>query len=86
MLAFFCNKPFLRHQAEDFDEDLLGKCFESEKKSFLQTVELIPMDNIVQVCNIIGSHTIYKIKINDDKSVKLKAYILSHENKESMKL
>ena len=82
---FFGNKPFLRHQAQGFDQAVLENAFQSELKSFLETVEQIPWSDVPDGSNIIGSHGIFKMKTNDDGSLKLKARIALHGNEDSQK-
>ena len=82
---FFGNKPFLRHQAQGFDQAALENAYSAEETAFLKTVQPIPRSAVSDDANIIGSHTIYKIKSNDDKSLKIKARIAPHGNEDSMK-
>lgn len=48
-------------------------------------MKLIPRDQVPNNANIINSHTIYKVKINEDKPMKLKARIAPHGNEDSLK-
>lgn len=51
------------------------------KKCFLTNVKCVPRSEVSKNANIIGSHTIYKLKLNEDESLKLKAHI-PHPGKE----
>ena len=85
MFYFFGNKPFLRFQAQGFDQAALENAYSAEEAAFLKTVQPIPRSAVPEDANVIGSHTIYKVKANDDKSLKLKARIAPHGNEDSMK-
>ena len=63
----------------------MGNAYKKEEEKFLLNVEVVPRSSIPRDANIIGCHTVYKIKLNDDKSLKLKARIAPHENEDSEK-
>lgn len=52
---------------------------------FKKSVCFIKIDDVPKNANIISSHVIYKIKISDDASLKLKARIAPHGNEDSFK-
>lgn len=52
------------------------------KKFFLNNVKCVPRSSVPDIANIIGSHTVYKITVNDDESLKLKATIALHGNED----
>lgn len=85
LLETFGNKPFMLHHAQGFCQAPLIDAYKLEEDSFKQTVREVHRDNIPQHANIISSHTIYKIKINDDQTLKLKARIAPHGNEDSLK-
>ena len=85
MCEYFGNKPFLRFQAQGFEQCVLSKAYKAEEDEFIKTVEIVPKDKVPQNANIIKSHAIYKIKTNDDSSMKLKARIAPHGNEDSMR-
>lgn len=72
------NKPFMKHQAQVFEQFPLAKGYLNEQSDFLKTVAIFPKHFLPADENIIGSHTVYKIKMNDDKSLMLKARIAAH--------
>ena len=85
MVEKFGNKPFLKHHAQDFDQYPLINACKEEEGTFLKTVRPVPHNKIPPGSNIISSHTLYKLKQNDDGSLKLKARIAPHGNKDNMK-
>lgn len=85
MLEYFGNKPFLRHHAQGFDQFPLVNAYKAEEETFLKTARPVPKDKIPPSSNIISSHTLYKVKMNDDGSLKLKARIAPHGNEDDLK-
>lgn len=85
VFQFFGNKPFLKFQAQGFEQFLMQSGYKDEEQSFLKTVEVIPKTNLPKNANIIRSHTIYKIKVNDDSPMNLKARIAPHRNEDNMR-
>ena len=81
----FGNKPFLRHQAQGFDQYSLVNAYKAEEETFLKTVRSVTHDKVPKGSNIISSHTLYKVKQNDDGSLKLEARIAPHGNEDDMK-
>ncbi len=77
------NRSFLLHHASGYDQFPLVKAYKEEEEEFLKTVKRIPRKKVPRNANIIGSHTIYKLKRNDDESLKLKARIAPHGNEDS---
>ena len=51
----------------------------------MKYVKIVKRSNLPPGANIISSHAIYKIKLNDDQSLKLKARIAPHGNEDSDK-
>ena len=85
MRDHFGNKPFLRHQAQGFDQYPLLNAYKAEEETFLKTVRPVTHDKVPKGSNVISSHTLYKVKQNDDGSLKLKARIAPHGNEDDMK-
>lgn len=85
MFNFFGNKPFLRHQAQAFPAYILLNAYMTEECDFRKVVKETPLVEIPHKSNIIASHTIYKIKVNDDQSLKRKARIAPHGNEGSLR-
>lgn len=79
------HKPFLRHHAQAFDQAPLINAYRKEEDNFLSNVKIVPRSCVPVNANVIGSHTIYKIKANDDQTLKLKARIAPHGNEDSDK-
>lgn len=81
----FENKTFLRHQAQGFEQLPLVNSYKTEEESFLKTVKIVPKKSVPHGANVISSHTINKVKKNDDGSLKLKARVAPHGNEDNLK-
>ncbi len=85
MLSHFGNKSFLKHQAQGFEQFPLINSYKHEEENFLKTVQLVPITQIPSHANVINSHTLYKLKQDDDGNLKLKARIAPHGNEDDLK-
>ena len=85
MLEHFGNKPFMRHQAQGFEQFALVNAYKAEEETFLKTVRPVTHDKIPAGSNVISSHVLYKVKQNDEGSLKLKARIAPHGNEDDLK-
>lgn len=81
----FGNKRFLRHQEQFFDQFPLVNDYQVEENEFIKTFQVVNRQDIRQGANIISSHSIYKIKLNDDSILNLKARIAPHGNEDTEK-
>lgn len=81
----FGNKPFLKYQAQAFPQFTLSTSYNQEKKDFKKTVKVVPLFEIPSPASIISSHVLYKLEVNDDLSLKLKACIAPHRNEDCVK-
>lgn len=80
MADYFGNKSFLKHQAQGFEQFPLINSYKQEEETFLKSAEIIPSHKIPAGANIISSHTLYKVKQEDDGSLIMKARIAPHGN------
>lgn len=85
LLAPFVSKPFLRHQAAVFfsvcTERIIFRLIIGHKKAVKQiTLAEVPDD-----ANTISSHVPFKIKINNNQSLKLKARTPLNVNEDSIR-
>lgn len=85
MLEQVGNKPFLRHQAQGFDQYSLVNAYAREEETFLKTARPVYQREVPPGANVISSHTLYKLKHNDNNSFRLKARIAPHGNKDALK-
>ena len=85
MMNHFGNKAFLLHQAQGFEQFPLVTSYNREEESFVKTVKIVSRDEVPPQANVIGSHVLYKLKLNDDGSLKLKARIAPHGNEDDLK-
>lgn len=51
----------------------------------MKTINVVPITKLTPNANVINSHVLYKIKHNDDNSLKLKARISLHGNDDAIK-
>lgn len=85
MFNHFGNRPFLRYQAQGFSSFPLLNDYQEEEEDFKKRVKVIAIANVPVNANVISSHVLYKLKINDEKMLKLKAGISPHGNEDSLK-
>lgn len=81
----FGNKPFVRHQAQGFEQFPILNAYRVEEEDFKKNVESVKRSCVPPGSNVISSHVIYKVKMNEDGSLKLKALIAPHGNEDSNK-
>lgn len=86
MIWTFCNKPFLRHQAQGHEQAAVVKTYKDQKGGFYRHVCCIFVATISADSNVIQSEVIYKVNKNDDATLMLKARIALHGNGDSQKL
>ena len=85
LLEHFGNKSFLGYMAEGFPSYLMQNAYFDEENSFKKTVRVVSRYEVPAESNVISSHVIYKIKVTDDGSLKLKARIAPHGNEDSLR-
>lgn len=69
LIHVFGNKSFLRHQAQGFEKFPLVNAYVAEENEFTKNVKVVTRSNLPPQANIIQTHVIYKIKLNDDSSL-----------------
>lgn len=60
----------------------MSNAYGIEESIFKKKVEMIPVSEVPKSANIITSHFIYKVKRNDDNTLKMNARIATHGNKD----
>lgn len=78
----FQQKELMLHQAEDLPVRTLRNGYISEETNFKETVSEISVSDVPKGAIIKTSHVIYNVKQNDDGSLKMKAQIAPHGNKD----
>lgn len=68
-----------------FPSYLLTIEYRNEELDFKKTIKLIQGDNVSKIAKTIRSHVIYKIRINDDHTMKVKARIAPQGPKDKEK-
>lgn len=79
------QKPFMLHHAQGFPQYVITNAYEAEELVFKKFVKCVPKSDVPTDANIISSHTVYKLKVQDDESLCLKARIAPHGNEDSLK-
>ena len=77
----FSYKEFMLHHAEELPPHSVWNVYRDEEPKFMKTVGQFPSNKVLKNSNIVTSHAIYKLKANDDGSLKMKARIAPHGNK-----
>ena len=85
MLDTFGNKPFLRQHAQGFEQAVIACSYRDQEIEFCKRVRRVPIPDIPAQANVIRSHVIYKVQVNDDSSLSLKTRIAPHGNEDSQK-
>lgn len=78
MVEAFGNKPFPRNHVQAFDQSAMVNSYRKEEEKFLKNFRSAPQSSVPKTAKVIGCHTIYKIEMNDDSSLKLKPRIVPH--------
>lgn len=80
MLETIGQKPIMLHHAQGFPQYVVLNAFQAEEKEFKKYVKCIPVSDVPPDANIISSYTVYKIKVENYESLRLKARIAPHGN------
>jgi len=83
--SVFKFKEFLQSHAQGLPQFIIQNAYEKEETSFKKTVRSIHCSKVPQFSNVISSHVLYKVKKMDDGSMKMKARIAPHGNKDKFK-
>ena len=83
MMDVLGQKPFLFHHAQGFDQSVMLKAYQLEQEKYFKHVKPVPRKKALPNANRISSHVVYRIKVEDDQSLKLKARIAPHGNEDS---
>lgn len=73
------------HEFQGFQSFATANAYASGAELFKRTMRSVPLREIPACANVIGSHTIYKVKIEDDHMLRLKARIALHGKEDSAK-
>lgn len=85
MSKYFGNKPFLRHQTQGFRQFVILRSYAAEERVFLERDKGVPHCGVPADANTIYILRLYKVKVNDDRFMKLKARTSPHGNEDSTK-
>lgn len=85
MKEYFVNKPFMRFQAHFFLSYAIADEYEEEELRFKKVVKVLPLDDVPRRCKDFSLRLIYKIKVQDYMTLKLKALIVPHGSEYSIR-
>lgn len=83
MMEQLGQRPFLLHHAQGFEQSVLHNAYEREEQKYIATVKRVQRRQVPRDANIVSSHVVYKIKVEDDDSLPLKARIAPQGNEDS---
>ena len=78
----FGHKDFMLNQAEGLPPHPIWNAYRQEEAKFMKTVREVSVNKVPKGSNLVTSHVIYKVQANDDGSLKMKARIAPHGNKD----
>ena len=81
----FARKEFMIHQVEGLPLYPEWDAYQEEQQKFMKTVREVSVHKIPKDSNTITSHVIYKVRQNDDGSLKMNARVAPHGNKHKEK-
>ena len=84
-LDYFGFKEFTLSQAQGLPRFVLHNSYVAQEKSYLDHAKKIHVSKLPKSANIISSHTLYKVKSNDNGQLYIKARIVPHGNRDRMK-
>lgn len=75
----------MRYKAQELPSCALSNSYDDEDTAFKKTGRTVSLNQIPSQGNGRGSQVIYKMKVNDDKSIKMKARIAPRGNEDYYK-
>lgn len=81
MLEQLGQRLLFWHHAQGFQKSAMVNFYLKGKKKYIGNVKRIPRQQVYRDANIVASHEVYRISIDDDDSLKLKASIALHGKK-----
>lgn len=72
--------------AQGYSQYILYMAYESEESELTNHVKCVPIPEVLFDANIVSSHTIYKIKVEEKHVLRLKARIAPHGKEYSVKI
>jgi len=78
----FGYKTFLLHETQGLPGYVIDNAYSKQEESFMEQVRSVPIGKVPRNANVISSHVIYKVKLNDDGTKEIKARIAPHGNKD----
>lgn len=84
-IKVFGHKNFMKFQAQGLPTFPMVNAYAREESVFKKNIKLVPIAKVPKAANIITSHVIFNVKINDDTSYTMKARIAPHGNKDREK-
>lgn len=79
------KKCFMLHHVSFYQQPVLLKTYQAEEFEFKKSISVLPKAFRLQDSNVISSHVIHNVKVNDDDSLKMQERISPHGNEDSIK-
>lgn len=83
MMEKLGKRPLLWKYALGFEQSAIIRAYEQEEGKYVKKVQRVLRKNLPLHANIVSSHVVYKIMVEDDESLRLKTRIAPHSNEES---
>lgn len=83
MMEQLGQKPFLWHHSQGFDQSAIVSAYDAEERDYTKNMKRVSRHEVPRDVNIVSSHVMYTIKVEDDDSLRSKARIVPHANEES---
>lgn len=79
MMEHLRQPPFMWQHAQRFDQSAIVLSNEAEEMKYIASLRQVPRLQAPWDANIISSHVVYRIRVEDDNSLHITARIASHE-------
>lgn len=86
MREHFGNKTFMKHEARVFEQFSICNSYSKEEESFMKNLKLKSKDKLPKGADNINRNPLYKVKQEEDETLKLKSRIDPHGNQDIMRL
>lgn len=74
----------MKHRAQGFEHYTLKNSYNHEDESFWKSVKNVAVSDLPTDANVIDSNVLFKVKQNDDGSLKMTARIARHCNEDNL--
>lgn len=85
MMGVFGNRPFMLHHSQALDQYPPVNVYKHKLDVFIKQVREVLRSSVLRDANNISSHTLYKVKTNDNSSLQQNAITAPHGNDDTIK-